>query len=156
MADDPLYLPEIAKIRQIAGSRGLTYVGDCKMAALGTCVEIVAYGDDSLGPLSAKQMPEAARARPHLEWCPGAQRAPLAHRRRCVGGDGRSSGDRLCLHGRTQRGGSCRAAPHLAGAPSGGALAGLGGALGAELAATCRTRRCFCIMTVGSLGGSAS
>jgi hypothetical protein len=34
-ADDPLYLPEIAKIRQSAGSRGLTYVGDCKMAALG-------------------------------------------------------------------------------------------------------------------------
>src|SRR5215475_1877298 len=58
-----LYLPEIAKICQIAGSRGLTYVGDCKMAALGTCVEIVAYGDDSLCPLSAKQMPEAARAR---------------------------------------------------------------------------------------------
>ena len=63
MADDPLYLPEIAKIRQIAGSRGLTYVGDCKMATLGIYVEIVAYGDASLCPLSAKQMPEAARAR---------------------------------------------------------------------------------------------
>src|SRR5437660_6541365 len=58
-ADDPLYLPEIAKIRQIAGSRGLTYVGDCKMAALGTRAEIAAYGDYYLCPLSAKQMPEA-------------------------------------------------------------------------------------------------
>src|SRR5215813_8394305 len=61
-ADDPLYLPEIAKIRQIAGSRGLTYVGDCKMAALGTRAAIVAYGDYYLCPLSAKQMPEAALA----------------------------------------------------------------------------------------------
>ena len=58
-ADDPLYLPEIAKIRQLAGSRGLTYVGDCKMAAIGTRAAIVAYGDYYLCPLSAKQMPEA-------------------------------------------------------------------------------------------------
>ena len=58
-ADDPLYLPEIANIRQIAGSRGLTYVGDCKMAALGTRAAIVAYGAYYLCPLSATQMPEA-------------------------------------------------------------------------------------------------
>src|SRR5215831_303035 len=58
-ADDPLYLPEIAKIRQLAGSRGLTYVGDCKMAALGTRAAIVAHQDYYLCPLSAKQMPEA-------------------------------------------------------------------------------------------------
>src|SRR5262245_22329834 len=62
-ADDPLYLPEIAKIRQIAGSCGLTYVGDCKMAAIGTRAEIVAHGDYSLCPLSATQMPAAALAR---------------------------------------------------------------------------------------------
>jgi hypothetical protein len=62
-ADDPLYLPEIAKIRQIAGSRGLTYVGDCTMAAIGTRAEIVAHGDYYLCPLSAKQMPEADLAR---------------------------------------------------------------------------------------------
>ena len=62
-ADDPLYLPEIAKVRQSAGSRGLTYVGDCKMAALGTRAAIVAYGDYYLCPLSAKQMPEADLAR---------------------------------------------------------------------------------------------
>jgi transposase len=39
-ADDPLYLPEMAKIRQIAGSRGLTDGGDCKIAAVGTRAEI--------------------------------------------------------------------------------------------------------------------
>lgn len=58
-ADDPLYLPEIAKVRKIAGMSGLTYVGDCKMAALGTRAEIAAHQDYYLCPLSAKQMPEA-------------------------------------------------------------------------------------------------
>jgi transposase len=58
-ADDPLYLPEIAKVRQIARMSGLTYVGDCKMAAIGTRAEIVAHQDYYLCPLSAKQMPEA-------------------------------------------------------------------------------------------------
>jgi transposase len=62
-ADDPLYLPEIAKVRQIARITGLTYVGDCKMAAIGTRAEIVAPQDYSLCPLSAKQMPEAELAR---------------------------------------------------------------------------------------------
>jgi transposase len=62
-ADDPLYLPEIAKVRQMAGSPGLTYVGDGKMAAIGTRAEIVAHRDDYWCPLSAKQMPEAALAR---------------------------------------------------------------------------------------------
>lgn len=58
-ADDPLYLPEIAKVRTIVAITGLSYVGDCKMAALGTRAEIVAHGDFYLCPLSAKQMPEA-------------------------------------------------------------------------------------------------
>jgi transposase len=58
-ADDPLYLPEIAKVRQTAQCTGLTYVGDCKMAAIGTRAEIVAHQDYYLCPLSAKQMPEA-------------------------------------------------------------------------------------------------
>jgi transposase len=62
-ADDPLSLPESAKVRQIARTTGLTYVGDCKMAAMGTRAEIVAHQDSSLCPLSAKQMPEAARDR---------------------------------------------------------------------------------------------
>ena len=60
MADDPLYLPEIAKVRQSAQRTGLTYVGDCKMAAIGTRAEIVAHQDYYLCPLSAKQMPDAA------------------------------------------------------------------------------------------------
>jgi transposase len=38
---------------------GLTYVGDCKMAAISTRAEIVAQQDYYLCPLSAKQMPEA-------------------------------------------------------------------------------------------------
>ena len=58
-ADDPLYLPEIAKVRQITRTTGLTYVGDCKMAAMGTRAEIVAHQDYYLCPLSAKQMPDA-------------------------------------------------------------------------------------------------
>ena len=59
-ADDPLYLPEIAKVRQTARTPGLTYVGDCKMAALGTRAEIVAHQDYYLCPLSANQMPDTA------------------------------------------------------------------------------------------------
>jgi transposase len=58
-ADDPLYLPEIAKVRQTTQRPGLTYVGDCKMAAIGTRAEIVAHQDYYLCPLSAKQMSEA-------------------------------------------------------------------------------------------------
>ena len=55
-ADDPLYLPEMAKVRQSAQVTGLTYVGDCKRAAIGTRAEIVAHQDYYLCPLSAKQM----------------------------------------------------------------------------------------------------
>ena len=58
-ADDPLYLPAIATVRQVAQVPGLTYVGDCKMAALSTRAEIVAHQDYYLCPLSAKQMPDA-------------------------------------------------------------------------------------------------
>jgi transposase len=58
-ADDPLYLPELAQVRQTAQCTGLTYVGDCQMAALGTRAEIVAHQDYSLCPLAAKQRPEA-------------------------------------------------------------------------------------------------
>ena len=35
-ADDPLYLPAIARVRESVGRRGLLYVGDCKMGALET------------------------------------------------------------------------------------------------------------------------
>ena len=59
MADAPRSLPEIAKVRQSAQRTGLTYVGDCKRAAIGTRAEIVAHQDYYLCPLSAKQMPDA-------------------------------------------------------------------------------------------------
>jgi transposase len=58
-ADDPLYLPEIEKVRKSFGHGGLSYVGDCKMAALGTRAEIVAHKDYYLCPLSALQLPAA-------------------------------------------------------------------------------------------------
>ena len=82
-ADDPLSLPEIAKVRQTARTPGLTYVGDCKMAAMGTRAEIVAPQDYSLCPLSAKQMPDAELDRvlaPVLRDAlePGAIRLPNA------------------------------------------------------------------------------
>ncbi|MGH9931448.1 MAG: IS1634 family transposase, partial [Pyrinomonadaceae bacterium] len=58
-ADDPLYLPEIGKVRQSIRRSGLTYIGDCKIAALTTRAQIVAQNDYYLCPLSALQMPAA-------------------------------------------------------------------------------------------------
>jgi hypothetical protein len=62
-ADAPLYLPERATVRPTAPRTGLTYVGDCQMAAMGTRAELVAHQDSSWGPLSAQQRPEADRDR---------------------------------------------------------------------------------------------
>jgi transposase len=50
-ADDPLYQPMIARVRQMLGRTGLLYSGDCKMAALATRAELVAHGDYYLMPL---------------------------------------------------------------------------------------------------------
>jgi transposase len=58
-ADDPLYLPAIARVRTGMGRRGLLYVGDCKMAALETRAGIAAGGDYYLCPLPAGQVPTA-------------------------------------------------------------------------------------------------
>ena len=55
-ADDPLYLPAIAKVRRGVGVTGMTYIGDCKIAALATRADIVAHQDFYLCPLSAKQV----------------------------------------------------------------------------------------------------
>jgi transposase len=44
-ADDPLYLPMIARVRALLGRKGLLYTGDCKMAALETRADIAAQGD---------------------------------------------------------------------------------------------------------------
>jgi transposase len=55
-ADDPLYLPAIAKVRRSVGLAGMTYIGDCKIAALATRADIAAHHDFYLCPLSAKQV----------------------------------------------------------------------------------------------------
>lgn len=56
-ADDPLYLPAIARVRQGLDRRGLLYVGDCKMAALITRATLHVGGDGYLVPLPEKQLP---------------------------------------------------------------------------------------------------
>jgi transposase len=56
-ADDPVYLPIIARVRSGLKPQGLLYVGDCKMAALQTRASIQAHGDFYLCPLSALQAP---------------------------------------------------------------------------------------------------
>lgn len=56
-ADDPVYLPIIARVREGLGQQGLLYVGDCKMAALQTRARLAAQGDFYLCPLSALQAP---------------------------------------------------------------------------------------------------
>jgi transposase len=56
-ADDPVYLPIIARVRDGLQQSGLLYVGDCKMAALQTRATLQAQGDYYLCPLSAVQLP---------------------------------------------------------------------------------------------------
>jgi transposase len=62
-ADDPLYLPLIARVRAILQQLGVLYTGDSKMAALAIRAEIVRHGDDYLTVLPRtgenKQMIEA-------------------------------------------------------------------------------------------------
>lgn len=60
-ADDPLYVPTIEKVRLSLGCGGRTYIGDCKMAALGTRAFIQAGGDFYLCPLSETQLSRDAR-----------------------------------------------------------------------------------------------
>lgn len=58
-ADDPLYLPEITKVRKSLRRKGVTYIGDCKLAALETRADIMAHGDYYRCPLTALQVPMA-------------------------------------------------------------------------------------------------
>ncbi|MGH9801783.1 MAG: IS1634 family transposase [Blastocatellia bacterium] len=60
-ADDPLYEPEITRVRETTGKRGLLYVGDKKMAALETRAFIGGGGDYYLCPLGLKQLSESER-----------------------------------------------------------------------------------------------
>jgi len=57
-ADDPLYLPCIARVQASMGRHGLLYVGDCKMAARDTRARIAAAGDFYLCPLPQVQLDE--------------------------------------------------------------------------------------------------
>jgi transposase len=59
--DDPLYVPAIQAVQQSFGAGGRTYIGDCKMAALGTRAFVVAGNDFYLCPLSEKQISRAER-----------------------------------------------------------------------------------------------
>ena len=58
-ADDPLYVPCIARVQASLGQRGLLYVGDCKMAARETRAFIAAPGDFYLCPLPQVQLAES-------------------------------------------------------------------------------------------------
>src|SRR6266478_4636350 len=50
-ADDPLYMPCIARVQASVGRHGLLYVGDCKMASRDTRARIAAAGGFYLCPL---------------------------------------------------------------------------------------------------------
>jgi transposase len=55
-ADDPLYVPEIKQAQTSLQGRGLTFIGDAKMAALATRAYIAQSGDYYLCPLPATQV----------------------------------------------------------------------------------------------------
>jgi transposase len=57
-ADDPLYVPCIARVQQSLGRGGLLFVGDCKMAAHATRAFIALAGDYYLCPLPQVQLGE--------------------------------------------------------------------------------------------------
>src|SRR6516162_6664267 len=57
-ADDPLYMPCIARVQASVGRHGLLYVGDCKMASRDTRARIAATGDFYLCPLPQVQLNE--------------------------------------------------------------------------------------------------
>jgi hypothetical protein len=60
-ADDPLYEPEVTRVRETTGKRRLLYVGDKKMAAIETRAFIGGQGDYYLCPLGLKQLAESER-----------------------------------------------------------------------------------------------
>src|SRR5271157_663707 len=61
-ADDPLYIPIIARVRAGLQRQGLLYVGDCKLAALETRAFVQAGHDFYLCPLPAVQVSAAELA----------------------------------------------------------------------------------------------
>ncbi len=59
LADDPLYLPTIARVQASLKRSGLLYVGDCKLSALLNRATLEQRGNHYLCPLSAVQLPGA-------------------------------------------------------------------------------------------------
>jgi transposase len=57
-ADDPLYMPCMARVQASLGRHGLLSVGDCKMASRDTRARIATAGDFSLCPLPQVQLAE--------------------------------------------------------------------------------------------------
>ena len=51
-ADNPLYLPMIHNVRQMADESGLLYIGDSKMSAIEIRAELARKGDFYLVPLA--------------------------------------------------------------------------------------------------------
>jgi transposase len=62
LADDPLYLPTIARVQASLKQRGLLYVGDCKLSALLNRATLQQAGNHYLCPLGAVQLPPIALA----------------------------------------------------------------------------------------------
>ena len=60
-ADDPLYVPLAQQVQLAVGKGGKTYIGDCKMASLGTRAYLASTGDYYLCPLSEKQFSREQR-----------------------------------------------------------------------------------------------
>ncbi len=55
-ADDPLYIPAIDKVQQTFQKKGLLFIGDTKMAALGTRAHVAKHQDYYLCPLPKLQL----------------------------------------------------------------------------------------------------
>ncbi len=71
-ADDGLYVPAVAQVRQAVGRSGLLYIGDSKMGALDTRAYLQAGGDYYLCPLGQVQLP-VAKLTEYLAQMPGEQ-----------------------------------------------------------------------------------
>jgi transposase len=56
VADDVLYVPQIRQVQQAFGKGGKTYIGDCKMAAFATRLDLASSDDFYLCPLSDSQL----------------------------------------------------------------------------------------------------
>lgn len=84
-ADDPLYIPTIRRVHEGLRTKGLLYVGDSKMGALGTRAFVHAWEDYYLTPLSKVHLPEDELL-PYLEpvW-EGEQELTMIYRENVAG-----------------------------------------------------------------------